>query len=263
VTEREAAEIAETYRRFAHVQAHGRSPLYERLAASVADDRELLDFLAAQPAEKRQPNLLLGAVRYLFGTQPSHAAFRNAVLEDPDRVAAVLARRRTQTNEPGRCALLLPVLASLAQPLALLEVGASAGLCLLPDRYGYAYGEHRVGDGPPVLECEPHGPIPLPRRLPEVVWRAGIDVEPLDLEDAESVRWLEALVWPEHRDRLERLRTAIAVARRDPPRLVRADLLEGTEALALEAPPRRRWWSSTLPSWPIPATVSVNASASR
>ncbi len=38
--------------------------------------------------------------------------------------------KRTQTNEPGRCAVLLPLLAALPQPLALLEVGASAGLCL-------------------------------------------------------------------------------------------------------------------------------------
>ena len=48
--------------------------------------------------------------------------------------------RATQTNEPARCAVLLPVLARLPQPLALLEVGASAGLCLLPDHYGYDYG---------------------------------------------------------------------------------------------------------------------------
>ena len=47
-----------------------------------------------------------------------------------------------QTNEAGRCAVLLPVLAALPQPLALLEVGASAGLCLYPDRYAYRYGDH-------------------------------------------------------------------------------------------------------------------------
>ena len=55
--------------------------------------------------------------------------------------------RRTQTNEPARCATLLPALALLPPPLALIEVGASAGLTLLFDRYSYDFGGHRI-DGP-------------------------------------------------------------------------------------------------------------------
>ena len=61
-------------------------------------------------------------------------------MQDKDALRAVMLERSTQTNEPGRCAALLPVLAGLPEPLALLEVGASAGLCLLPDFYGYDYG---------------------------------------------------------------------------------------------------------------------------
>jgi hypothetical protein len=72
--------------------------------------------------------------------------------------------------------------------------------------------------------------------VPQVVWRAGIDLEPVDLDDPEAVGWLEALVWPEESDRLERLRTAIAIARRDPPAVLRADLLEALPELASEAP---------------------------
>ena len=68
--------------------------------------------------------------------------------ERRDEVEALMLARRTQTNEAARCALLLPLLAALPQPLALLEVGASAGLCLLPDRYGYDYAGHRLGDRP-------------------------------------------------------------------------------------------------------------------
>ena len=79
---------------------------------------------------------------------------------------------RTQTNEPGRCATLLPLLASLPQPLALVEVGASAGLCLYPDKYSYRYatslGRHRLGDSEIVLSCTVTRPAPLPERLPEV-----------------------------------------------------------------------------------------------
>ena len=53
--------------------------------------------------------------------------------------------RATQTNEAGRCATLLPSLAAISaaedKPLALIEVGASAGLALFPDRYGYEYDD--------------------------------------------------------------------------------------------------------------------------
>ena len=87
-----------------------------------------------------------------------------------------------------------------------------------------------------VFECEPHGDVPLPAAVPEVVWRAGIDLEPIDLEDPASVRWLEALVWPEEQDRLQRLRAAIAIAREEPPRIVRGDLLEQLTEVAADAP---------------------------
>lgn len=130
-----AHTTAENYRWFARVELSDKSPLYAAFCEGVADDPQLLEFLAEQPEPKRQPNLLLAVVRLLFGLQPDYAAFRAAVLEHTDAVASELAARRTQTNEPGRCAALLPVLGQLQQPLALLEVGAAAGLCLLPDRY--------------------------------------------------------------------------------------------------------------------------------
>jgi hypothetical protein len=229
-------DLAENYRRFARSEVRGKSPLYEEICERVAADAEVLAFIERQPPAKRQPNLLLAAVRFLFGVPAGYEGFRAAVLDHDDEVAEVLATRRTQTNEPGRCAALLPVLCALQQPLALLEVGAAGGLCLLPDRYGYAYGDHRVGSDEVVFPCEPRGAVPLPGRLPEVVWRAGIDLNPIDLADDDAVRWLEALVWPEERDRLERLRLAIAVARRDPPRVVRGDLLDRLADVAAAAP---------------------------
>jgi hypothetical protein len=231
-----AQSVAENYRWFARLEVREKSPLYAEICERVADDPEMLDFLAQQPPGKRQPNLLLAAVRILFGTQSDYAAFRSAVFEHRDEVASVLAIRRTQTNEPGRCAALLPVLCELAQPLALLEVGAAAGLCLLSDQYGYDYDGTRVGPDEVVFECSPHGDVPVPRELPEVVWRGGIDLEPIDLDNAGSVRWLEALVWPEETDRLERLQLAIAIARRERPKVIRANLLDALTVLASEAP---------------------------
>ena len=229
---------AENYRRFAALEARGRSPLYEELATGVASDPELLAFLESLPRDKRQPNLLLASVRYLTGLLPGYGAFRDTVLDRREEVAAVMLARRTQTNEPARCATLLPALALLPQPLALLEVGASAGLCLLPDRYAYAYGTHRVDGHPdsPVLACQTRGPVPLPARSPQVVWRAGIDLNPLDVTDPADVDWLSCLVWPGEEARARRLRAAIEVARPDPPRIVRGDLIDELAATAATAP---------------------------
>ncbi|HKS02379.1 MAG TPA: DUF2332 domain-containing protein, partial [Arthrobacter sp.] len=89
---------------------------------------------------------------------------------------------------------------------------------------------------PPVLRCRTAGPVPLPDTLPEVVWRAGIDLNPLDVRNPDDVAWLEALIWPEQEFRRERLRQAIAVARKDPPLLVAGDLNEQLTALAARAP---------------------------
>ncbi|MFB9234462.1 DUF2332 domain-containing protein [Plantactinospora siamensis] len=225
----------EWYAEFAAREARGQSPTYERLATAVARDAELLGLLDTVPAAKRQPNLLFGVVRLLGGPVDDPAAFHDFAVSNWPVIAAQLRARATQTNEAGRCAVLLPALAGLPQPLALLEVGASAGLCLYPDRYAYRYGEHAVGDGEPVLECAASNLTP-PDRVPDVVWRAGLDLNPLDATDPADVAWLDALVWPEHAHRRARLHAAAAVASADPPLLVRGDLVDDLPALAARAP---------------------------
>jgi hypothetical protein len=230
--------VAERYRRFAEREARGRSPLYERFALGVAADRQLLGLLERLPPAKQQPNLLFAAVLYLGGRQPDYQAFRRFVLGHTDQVVATLMARQTQTNEVGRCAVFLPLLASLPEPLALVEVGASAGLCLLPDRYAYDYGGTIVGDtaSPLRLACQPRGPVPVPTTLPEVTWRRGIDLAPVELDDPDAVRWLESCVWPDQPERLARLRAAAAIARTDPPEVVRGDLLELVGPVVAQAP---------------------------
>ena len=71
--------------------------------------------------------------------------------------------------------------------------------------------------------------------MPRVGWRGGIDLNPLDVTDADAMAWLTNLVWPEQDDRRQRLLTAIDLARSDPPRLVRGDLLDALPALVDEA----------------------------
>jgi hypothetical protein len=223
------------YAEFATREARGLSPLYERLSLAVAADGELLRLLDTVPPAKRQPNLLLGVVRLLGGPVGDPVAFHDFVVANWPAVEAELRLRTTQTNEAGRCALLLPVLAALPQPLALLEVGAAAGLGLYPDRYSYRYGQRLIGSSGPVLDCALAG-RPAPTRLPEVVWRAGLDLNPLDVTDPADVAWLEALIWPEHGHRRNRLRAAAAIVAADPPTLVRGDLLDDLPSLAARAP---------------------------
>ncbi len=224
-----------TYAEFAAREAHGVSPVYERLSYAVSRDDELLALLGALPPTKRQPNLLFGVVRLLGGPVEDPAAFHEYAVASWPEIEAQMRVRATQTNEVGRCAVLLPVLATLPQPLALLEVGASAGLCLYPDRYAYRYGDQVIGSGEPVLECTATGMAP-PTGLPEVVWRAGLDLNPLHVTDPADVAWLDALIWPEHTHRRARLRAAAAVAAAEPPLLVRGDLVDDLPALAAQAP---------------------------
>lgn len=232
--------IARRYRRFAETEAHGRSSLYEALSLGVAADEQVLAFLATLPPAKQQPNLLLGAMRLLFGVIDDWSGFRRTLLDHGDAVRDVMLTHGTQTNEPARCAVLLPILARLPQPLAIVEVGASAGLCLLPDFYGYDYGAVRLDAAvpdAPVLRCATSANTPLPDTVPSIAWRAGLDLNPLDASDPEQAAWLEALVWPEHTDRLARLHGALRIAAERRPRIVRGDLRGGDlAALCREAP---------------------------
>jgi hypothetical protein len=246
------ADVAGVYRSYAEREARGRSAAYEALARAFAADPALVRFAATLPPDRRQPNLLFSAARYLLGAPPELATLRGLVGSSPAELAAVITTRRAQTNEPGRCAILLPALAQLRPPLALIEVGASAGLNLLADHYSYDYGGRRlVGTDPagPTLRCEPRGPVPVPAAVPAIAWRAGLELSPLDVTRDDDVRWLESLVWPGEGDRAQRLAAAIAVARRDPPAVHRGDLVTDLPALAATAPAGATlvvWHSSVL-----------------
>jgi hypothetical protein len=235
-----SAALAERYFNFARDEAAGRSALYEQFSVGIADDAEILARLVELPVARQQPNLLLGAVKFAFGVQPDWSSFRSVTLQRWSEIRAIMLARSTQTNEAARCATLLPVLMQLPQPLALLEVGASAGLCLLPDRYAYDFDGHHLTPvnvtSPPRLACHVDGAVPLPQHLPQVVWRAGLDLNPIDVQDNDQCAWLEALVWPGQEQRLHNLRAALAVARQDPPRLLRGNLLHDIAELVAEAP---------------------------
>lgn len=228
---------ADWYRRSA-VELAPHSTVHASWAAGVTADPELLSRIGELPRAKRQPSLLFSVAR-LLGAPSSreYPPFREWMLQHWPAVAFRAATSTTQTNEVGRCAPLLAALAAIPGPIALIELGASAGLCLLPDRYSYRFvpagstvsadstgstdsASSRaqdepliLGSGGPQLDCTVSGVARTPLRLPEIVWRRGVDLAPLDARDPEDVAWLEALLPPDRADRLERLRQAISAAR--------------------------------------------------
>ena len=233
-------EVVEQYVAFA--DEAGDSPCFEEWARGVAADPEVLAWVETLPGLKRQPNLVFAAARWHGVPAPGpYAALRGALLGDDGTIRATILSRATQTNEVGRLATLTPAFAALAGtgPVALLEVGASAGLCLYPDRWSYDWRRPdgstvSAGTGPR-LSAEVKGPAPVPVEPPAVAWRGGVDLNPLDVTDDDAMGWLTNLVWPEHDDRRARLVEAIGIARQDPPRLVRGDLLEELPGLVEQA----------------------------
>ncbi|WP_067439779.1 DUF2332 domain-containing protein [Nocardioides jensenii] len=235
------AEVVASYTTFAEEAAD--SPCFVEWSRGVADDPEAQDLIRTLPPVKQQPNLVFAAARWHGAPAPGpYAGLRATLLERWDEVRATALARSTQTNEVGRLATLLPAFALLGERLHLIEVGASAGLCLHPDAYRHEWVQyddpavtHHVGEGP-VLTCRVSGPVPFPERMPEVVSRAGVDLNPLDVTDADEMAWLKNLVWPEQDERRTRLATAIEVARQDPPRLTRGDLFDELPGLLGAAP---------------------------
>ncbi len=234
------ADVAEQYADFAAYA--GDSPCFRAWARAVVEDPEVLAWIGALPPLKQQPNLVFAAARWHGVDAPGpYQGLREALLGDDGSLVATIVSRATQTNEVGRLATLTPFLAEIAaeegRPLALLEVGASAGLCLYPDRWSYAWqtdaGLVEGGTGPR-LDCRVVGSLPA-TAPPAVAWRGGVDLNPLEVTDPDARAWLENLVWPEQDDRRERLRTGIEVARRDPPHLVRGDLLTELDGLVEQA----------------------------
>ncbi len=234
-------DTASWFRWFASSEVRGASPCLEQWAEGIAEDQALVALIDELPEPNRQPNLVLAAARFVGIPPTGFDRFRERFIADWPAIRAVALGRRTQTNEVGRCAVLVPLLAALPQPLALLEVGASAGLCLYPDRFSYVYGDGpqidpEWGPGASVLPCATSGPVPVPACLPEIAWRTGIDLDPVDIGNVDEARWLEALVWPEQGFRRDRLKAASEVARAEPPTLIAGDLLSTLEATAATAP---------------------------
>lgn len=242
VTGEALASTRDVYLRFAEHEADPVSPLYADWARGIAADATLLALITELPHRKRQANLVFASARLAgIPLAPWHE-IRHDVERAWPKIRATALSRSTQTNEPLRMATLLPALAGIRGPIALVEVGASAGLCLYPDRWRFRFGPGRyVGDANrPLLETEASASVPLPSSIPQIAWRGGIDLNPLRADDSSTRDWLEVLVWPDAAgrvdgERVDRLRTGLAIARREPPHLTAGDLRERTQEVLAEA----------------------------
>lgn len=200
------------------VYAAGNSPCFEEWALGVAEDPEVHRWLAPLPEPKRQPNLVFAAARWCGLAAPTpYDDLREVLLGDTGRSLATIFERATHTNEVASLATLLPAFARVPGngPVGLLEVGASAGLCLYPTGGPTCgppttdHGTVTAGSATPTLLADVSGPAALPDAVPEVAWRSGIDLSPLSAAVPEACRWLLTPVWPEHQDRQARLAQAL------------------------------------------------------
>jgi hypothetical protein len=151
------------------------------------------------------PLRLLGGLHYLvLGGEATWDELDEVLETRADFLARFAADQPVQTNEVGRAWPLLRGLLCLdRERIDLLELGTAGGLLLYPDRY---YPNEAAGL--------------------EIVRRRGIDRNPLDVTTDEGARLLEAFVWPDQTERIQRLRAAIEVVRREPPELIRGDYVD-------------------------------------
>lgn len=265
------------------------SPTYAALSRHIAKHVDLLALARECHVGQPIPNLLFAAVKRVAQDEPGSAlaalyeraarggspepalpcAFAEFCAEHRGRILALVKSRNVQTNEVGRCSHLMPAFAIVAQatrqPLALIDVGAGAGLNLLWDRFDYRYSDGSAfgtGQSPVRIVCESRGPMPdIPARLPEVAYRVGIDLEPIDLADDEQYRWLQALVWPDHADRAALLANARRVWLQHTPRVVAGDAVAGLSRLIQAAPMDAAlcvFHCHVLNQFPVPARTAFS-----
>ena len=216
------------------------SELYHHLSLAIAEDEELLSLAELSGNGQPIPNLFFGAIHYLLATLPGESltrfypslatnaaggpkdafpAFRSFALSQREAIAELLTTRLVQTNEVRRCAYLFPSMMYAARwfkgrPLALIEIGTSAGLNLLWDKYSYRYGDRERLGAPdsPVLICSDfRGELSdsLNDPLPEISHRIGLDLNIVDARVPDEAAWLQALIWPEHHQRRAILAAAL------------------------------------------------------
>jgi hypothetical protein len=213
-------------------QCEGRSPLYADLLRRYAEDPVAAEIVGPEPSWDA-PLRMLGGLHYLV--LAGEAGWDDPLEEHRDFLREFVATQGVQTNEVQRSWVLVPLFLRIAQRtgaevIDLVELGPSAGLNLVWDRYGYRYQAREWGPEDAALRFEGEERRPVPADLllltPRVRGRIGIDLAPIDVTTEEGARLLKAFVWAGQEERMSRLDRAIEALRADPPELVHGDYVE-------------------------------------
>lgn len=262
-------QISNLFRNFSIKECKGSSDLYEYLSLKISEDEEILALASHAQLGQPTPNLLFGAVHYLLLKGNDHVLkkYYGSLVVNPEKnleqafqqfkefcqlhreeIISILKNKLVQTNEVRRCAYLYPsfcyIFNKVQKPLALIEIGTSAGLQLFWDQYSYSYGTGEVYGNIHSnvhLKSEIKGdnqPFFL-QQSPPVVERIGLDLHINDLNSEEDYVWLRSLIWPEHKERLEMFDNAAACLKEQAVKLIEGDgvslLLEIAEQLPEDA----------------------------
>jgi hypothetical protein len=259
--------FSERFMRFARNECSGSSNLYEHLSTKISEDDELLGIFTYAPVGQPVPNLFLAAVHYLLlkgkdhilrefypsitqlprNIEDSFSHFKEFCLLHKDEIISILNSRLVQTNEVRRCAYLYPIFCYIYnivnKPLSLIEVGTSAGLQLLWDKYSYSYGTNTIyGNKESIVHItsEVKGSInsQLFIKSPQVATKVGIDLHISDLTNEEDYLWLKSLIWPEHKERIKLFENAAKCFLSNPIKLIEGNgvtlLTEVIEEISLD-----------------------------
>lgn len=256
--------IREIFRRFAKNECENSSKLYETLSYEISEDSDLLELACFIPEDQPIPNLFFAAVQYLLMdtqddlkryyvsftespllVQDAFPYFKKYVLSNEEALKQLFRSKLVQTNEVRRCAYLYPMFADIYEkhrmPLALIEIGASAGLQLGIEQYRYIYNDKLVVgnlNSSLTIHAQNRGKE-LPRsikEIPVVETRIGVDLNPIDLQNKEELKWLQALIWPEHQERKNLLNQSASIIKNLDIQLIRGDAVEQIEEICDQIP---------------------------
>jgi hypothetical protein len=244
-------EISNRFKVFASKECHGSSQLYEHLSINIANDNELLQLATHTKQGQPIPNLFFGAIHYLLLQGKNHELrqYYSSIVKKPkdssiifpvfkdfcilyqDEIIFILKSKLVQTNEVRRCAYLYPSFCHIYQmvkkPLALIEIGTSAGLQLLWDKYCYSYqSNERYGDihSNLIISSEIRGDIPfLYKKSPPITKRIGIDLHVNDVTDPDDYLWLKSLIWADHTERISNFENAVRCVKEQSLELIEGD----------------------------------------